>query len=230
MSTAGVRRGGTALTILGLAGLIGLFWLSFFWVSTEVNQGVAQRIFYVHVPAAWTSFMAIGISALCSGVYLWLRDDRLDRAALAAAEGGFVFATIVLITGPLWGKIAWGTYWTWEARLTLTLLLWFIFLGYFMVRGSTEDPEKGKRFAAVVAIVGAIDIPFIHVSVLWFRSLHPQPVVAKAEGPTLPGDMLTTLLVGVLVFTVIFFGLFLLRYALEGVRAEVQLRERRAPS
>ncbi len=230
MSTAGVRRGGTALTLIGLAGLIGLFWLSFFWVSTEVNQGVAQRIFYVHVPAAWTSFMAIGISALCSGVYLWLRDERLDRAALAAAEGGFVFATIVLVTGPLWGKIAWGTYWTWEPRLTLTLLLWFIFLGYFMVRGSTEDPEKGKRFAAVVALVGAIDIPFIHVSVLWFRSLHPQPVVAKAEGPTLPQDMLTTLLVGVLVFTVLFFGLFLMRYALEGLRAELQLRERRTSS
>ena len=230
MSTAGVRRGGTALTMIGLAGLIGLFWLSFFWVSTEINQGVAQRIFYVHVPAAWTSFLAIAIAALCSGVYLWLRDDKLDRAALAAAEGGFVFATIVLVTGPLWGKIAWGTYWTWEPRLTLTLLLWFIFLGYFMVRSATEDPEKGKRFAAVVAIVGAIDIPFIHVSVLWFRSLHPQPVVARVDGPSLPSDMLTTLLVGVAVFTVLFFGLFLMRYSLEGLRAELQLRERRTQS
>lgn len=228
--SVGVRRGGTALTVLGLAGLIGLFWLSFFWVSTEVNQGIAQRIFYVHVPAAWTSFLAIGIAALCSGVYLWLRDDKLDRAALAAAEGGFVFATIVLLTGPLWGKIAWGTYWTWEPRLTLTLLLWFIFLGYFMVRNATEDPEKGKRFAAVVAIIGAIDIPFIHVSVLWFRSLHPEPVVARVDGPTLPSDMLTTLLFGVAVFTVIFFGLFLMRYTLEGLRAELELRERRSHS
>ena len=92
-----------------------------------------------------------------------------------------MFATIMLTTGPLWGRIAWGTYWTWEPRLTLTLLLWFIFLGYFMVRSSTENPEKGKRFAAVVAIVGALDIPFIHLSVLWFRSLHPQPVVMKPE-------------------------------------------------
>ncbi|MEM7415364.1 MAG: cytochrome c biogenesis protein CcsA [Gemmatimonadota bacterium] len=227
MSTR-VARGGTALTLLGLAGLIGLFWLSFFWVSTEVNQGIAQRIFYVHVPAAWTSFLAVGIAALCSGVYLWLRDDKLDRAALAAAEGGFVFATIVLVTGPLWGKIAWGTYWTWEPRLTLTLLLWFIFLGYFMVRNATEDPERGKRFAAVVAVVGAIDIPFIHVSVLWFRSLHPEPVVARVDGPALPPDMLRTLLFGVAVFTVLFFGLFLMRYAVEGLRAEVALRERRS--
>ena len=228
MEISGLRRGGTALTLLGLAGLIGVLWMSFFWVSTEANPGVVQRIFYVHVPAAWTSFMAFGIAALCSAVYLWLRDDRLDRAAACAAEGGLVFATIVLTTGPLWGKIAWGTYWTWEPRLTLTLLLWFIFAGYFMVRNSTEDPEKGKRFAAVVAIVGALDIPFIHLSVIWFRSLHPEPVVAKPDGPTLPGDMLTTLFVSLGAFTVLFFGLFLFRYALEGLRAEAELRERRS--
>lgn len=228
MDIGGLRRGGTALTLLGLAGLIGVFWMSFFWVSTEANQGIVQRIFYVHVPAAWTGFLAFGIAALCSAVYLWLRDDRLDRAAACAAEGGLIFATIVLTTGPLWGKIAWGTYWTWEPRLTLTLLLWFIFAGYFMVRNSTEDPEKGKRFAAVVAIVGALDIPFIHLSVIWFRSLHPEPVVAKPDGPTLPGDMLTTLFVGLGAFTILFFGLFLFRYALEGLRAEAELRERRS--
>ena len=224
--SAGLRRGATGLTLLGLAGLIALYWLSFFWVSTEASQGIAQRIFYVHVPAAWTAFLAIGIAALCSGVYLWLRDDRLDRAAAAAAEGGLVFATIVITTGPLWGKIAWGTYWTWEPRLTLTLLLWFIFVGYFMVRNATEDPDRGKRFAAVVAIVGALDIPFIHVSVLWFRSLHPQPVVARVDGPSLPGDMLTTLLFGVLTFTVIFFGLFLFRYALGAAHSELEARTR----
>jgi heme exporter protein C len=227
MSTAGMRRGGTFLTLLGLCGLLTALWMSFFWVSTEVNQGIVQRIFYVHVPAAWTSFLAFGLCALTSAVYLWLRDDRLDRAAVCAAEGGLVFSTIVLTTGPLWGKIAWGTYWTWEPRLTLTLLLWFIFVGYFMVRNSTEDPEKGKRFAAVVAIVGALDIPFIHLSVIWFRSLHPEPVVAKPDGPSLPGDMLATLMMGLAAFTILFFGLFLFRYALEGLRAEAEIRARR---
>mgnify|MGYP006133316445 CR=1 FL=1 len=227
MSTAGMRRGGTFLTLLGLCGLLAALWMSFFWVSTEVNQGIVQRIFYVHVPAAWTSFLAFGLCALTSAVYLWLRDDRLDRAAVCAAEGGLVFSTIVLTTGPLWGKIAWGTYWTWEPRLTLTLLLWFIFVGYFMVRNSTEDPEKGKRFAAVVAIVGALDIPFIHLSVIWFRSLHPEPVVAKPDGPSLPGDMLATLMMGLAAFTILFFGLFLFRYALEGLRAEAEIRARR---
>ena len=193
VSYAGLRRGGLVLTLLGLAGLVLLCWMVFFWVSTEIRQGIVQRIFYVHVPAAWTAFLAFGISALCSAVYLWLRDDRLDRAALCAAEGGLVFATIMLTTGPLWGKIAWGTYWTWEPRLTLTL-----------------------------------DIPFIHLSVIWFRSLHPQPVVVKPEGPTLPGDMLTTLMTGLAVFTVLFTGLFLFRYALEGLRAEADLRARRS--
>jgi heme exporter protein C len=228
MTSTGIRRTGTALTLLGLAGLVLVYALSFFWVSTELSQGIAQRIFYVHVPAAWTSFLAFGLSALTSGMYLWLRDERLDRAALCAAEGGMVFATIMLTTGPLWGKIAWGTYWTWEPRLTFTLLLWFIFLGYFVVRGSTEDPQKGKRFAAVVAIVGALDIPFIHLSVVWFRSLHPEPVVMKPDGPSLPADMLTLLLTSLGVFTAIFFGLFLLRYALEGVRAELASRSRTA--
>jgi heme exporter protein C len=205
-----------------------VYWMSFFWVSTEIRQGVAQRIFYVHVPAAWTCFLAFGIAALTSAMYLWLRDERLDRVAVSAAEGGMVFGTIMLITGPLWGRIAWGTYWTWEPRLTLTLLLWFIFLGYFMVRGSTDNPEKGKRLAAVVAIVGALDIPFIHLSVLWFRSLHPQPVVVKPDGPSLPADMLTTLLMGFGAFTVLFLGLFLLRYSLENVRAELDARARQA--
>ena len=101
MSVKGIRLTGTALAVLGLLGLILVYWLSFFWVSTEVSQGIAQRIFYVHVPAAWSSFLAFGIAAFTSGMYLWLRDERLDRAALAAAEGGMVFATIMLLTGPL---------------------------------------------------------------------------------------------------------------------------------
>ncbi|MDA0312136.1 MAG: cytochrome c biogenesis protein CcsA [Gemmatimonadetes bacterium] len=226
MSVSGLRKGGVTLTALGLIGLVVIYWLSFFWVSTEIRQGIVQRIFYVHVPAAWTTGLAFGIAALTSAMYLWLRDERLDRAAVSAAEGGMVFGAIMLTTGPLWGKIAWGTYWTWEPRLTLTLLLWFIFLGYFMVRSATDNPEKGKRFAAVVAIVGALDIPFIHLSVIWFRSLHPAPVVIKPEGPSLPGDMLTLLLASFAVFTVLFFGLFLLRYALETVRVELDARAR----
>ncbi|MEQ9400831.1 MAG: cytochrome c biogenesis protein CcsA [Longimicrobiales bacterium] len=228
MRSSNIRNAGVALGALGVAGVLLLHWMVFFWVPTEATQGVIQRIFYVHVPSAWVAFLAFGIVALCSAVYLWLGDERLDRAAVAAAEGGMVFTTVVLLTGPMWGRIAWGTFWTWEPRLTLTLLLWFVYLGYFMVRSSTENPERGKRFAAVVGIVGALDIPLIHLSVIWFRSLHPAPVVLKPEGPTLPGEMLATLMVGLASFTLLFLGVFLLRYVLAAADHAVHLRERGA--
>jgi heme exporter protein C len=214
--------------------VLAAFWMIFFYAPTESSMGVVQRIFYVHVPSAWVAFMAFGIVALCSLGYLWLRDDRLDAIAVSAAELGTVFTTIVLVTGPLWGKIAWGAWWVWEPRLTLTLLLWFVYLGYFMVRGATESPERGKRFAAVMGIVGAVDIPLIHVSVLWFRSQHPQPVVMRPDGPRADPAILETLLLSLVAFTLLFFSLLLFRYAAErlGQRLEaLRLRaaERGAP-
>jgi heme exporter protein C len=227
MPSKGIRLSGLVLAVLGTLGVMSVQWMVFFWVPTEASMGIIQRIFYIHVPAAWVAFFAFGIVAICGAMYLWLGDDRLDQAAVAAAEGGMVFTTVVLLTGPLWGKIAWGTYWTWEPRLTLTLLLWFIYLGYFLVRASTENPERGKRFAAVVGLVGAADIPLIHLSVVWFRSLHPTPVVMKPEGPTLHPDMLTTLMVGFGSFTALFLGVFLLRYSLEAMSHVAAVRERR---
>lgn len=204
-----------ALASAGVATILAGHWMMAFWVPSEAEQGVVQRIFYVHVPAAWTTFLAVGIAALASGAYLWLDDERADAAAVAAAEGALVFGAIMLISGPLWGRIAWGTYWAWEPRLTLTLLLWFTYLGYFLVRGSVADPRRGRRFAAVVAVIGALNIPLIHVSVEMFRSLHPGPVVIKPEGPTLHPDMLATLMTFLAGFTLLFLGLFILRYAAE---------------
>lgn len=228
MPSKGLQMGGTVLAALGVLGTLALHWMVFFWTPTEASMGIIQRIFYIHVPAAWVAFFAFGIVALCSAVYLWLGDERLDQAAVSAAEGGMVFTSIVLLTGPFWGKIAWGTYWTWEPRLTLTLLLWFIYLGYFLVRAATENPERGKRFAAVVGIVGVFNIPLIHLSVIWFRSLHPTPVVMKPDGPTLHPDMLLTLMVGLLSFTLLFLGVFLQRYVLAAAEHQAAVRERRS--
>ncbi|MBI4540428.1 MAG: cytochrome c biogenesis protein CcsA [Gemmatimonadetes bacterium] len=219
MALAGLRRTGLALAGAGTLLVVLVHWQVFFWVPTEASMGVVQRIFYVHVPAAWVAFLAFGIVALCSAVYLWLGDERLDMAAVSAAEGGILFTTLVLVTGPLWARIAWGTWWTWEPRLTLTLLLWFIYLGYFLLRGASESPQRGKRFAAVLGIVGALDIPLIHVSVVWFRSLHPGPVVLKPEGPTLESRMIVTLFTALGGFTLLFLGLLVCRYAVERVRA-----------
>ncbi len=215
---------GLALGTVGIALVLLVHGLVFFWVPTERTMGVVQRIFYIHVPSAWVAFMAFGIVALCSAVYLWIEDERVDAAAVSAAEGGMYFTTIVLLTGPLWGKIAWGAWWVWEPRLTLTLLLWFIYLGYFLVRTSTENPQKGKKFAAVVGVVGVLDIPLIHLSVVWFRSQHPGAVVLKPDAPTLHPDMLTTLFIGVGGFTALFFSLFLFRYRLQRLRHERAVR------
>lgn len=223
----GTRRWGYALAALATAALLVSFWMIFYYAPTERSMGIVQRIFYVHVPSAWVAFLAFGIVALCSVGYLWLRDDRLDAISVSAAELGMVFTTIVLVTGPLWGKIAWGAWWVWEPRLTLTLLLWFIYLGYFVLRGATESPERGKRFAAVLGIVGAVDIPLIHVSVNWFRSQHPQPVILRPEGPSAAPEIVHTLLVSLLAFTLLFFALLLFRYGLEVLRArEEALRVR----
>lgn len=206
---------GVALTCVGVAGVLVANWMVLFWVPAEARQGAIQRLFYVHVPAAWIAELAFAITALSGAIYLWLRDERADAAAVTAAEGGLYFAALLLIAGPLWAKVAWGTYWAWEPRLTLTLLLVFIFVGYFMVRGSAASPERAKAYSAVVAIVGALDIPLIHMSVYWFRSLHPEPVVLRPEGPSADPRMLLTLLVSLGAFTLVFFGCFRLRYAVE---------------
>ena len=234
METGNGRRTGTGgagrlgylgfgLAAAGVATILAVHWMVAFWVPTEAEQGVVQRIFYMHVPAAWACFAAVTVAGLASAVYLWLEDERGDMAAVAAAEAALVFGAIVLLTGPLWGRLAWGTYWTWEPRLTLTLLLWFSYLGYFLIRASVANQRKGKRFAAVVAIIGALSLPLNHVSVVWFRSLHPEPVVLKTDGPTLPQEMLVTLLTSLGGFVMLFFGIFTIRYAVENFsRARVR--------
>ncbi|CAN5642418.1 cytochrome c biogenesis protein CcsA [soil metagenome] len=226
-SMQGTRRWAAGFAVLAAAVILYAFWMIFFYVPTERSMGIVQRIFYVHVPSAWVAFLAFGIVALCSAGYLWLRDERLDAIAVSAAELGTIFTTIVLITGPLWGRIAWGAWWVWEPRLTLTLLLWFIYVGYFMLRGATDNVEQGKRFGAVLGIVGAFNIPLIHMSVQWFRSLHPQPVILRPEGPQADPEIVQTLLVSLLGFTLAFFALLLYRYGLERLRAQVELARAR---
>ncbi|HEX2201706.1 MAG TPA: cytochrome c biogenesis protein CcsA [Longimicrobium sp.] len=221
-SLAGVRRWSAVLGAAATATILYGLWMVFFWVPTERTMGIVQRIFYLHVPSAWVAFLAFGIVALCSLGYLWLKDPRLDAIAVSAAEQGLVFTTIVLITGPLWGKLAWGAWWVWEPRLTLTLLLWFIYAGYFMLRGAAESPERGKRFAAILGVVGAVDIPLIHVSVNWWRSQHPQPVILRPEGATADPEIVRTLMVWLLGLTLLFFALLLARYGAERLGERVE--------
>src|SRR2546429_6162147 len=190
-------------TVAGAA-VLGTVIRAAYFTPLEVRQGAAQKIFYIHVPAAWVAFLAFFLVAVASGTYLWLRDQRLDRFAESSAEVGVVFTTVVLITGPLWGKPIWGTYWTWDARLTLTLFLWFIYVGYIILRGAIEGRSMRARYSAVLGILGAFLIPFIHLSVYLFRTMHPMPIVMKPSAPSLPNEMLVTLLISFLSFTLLY--------------------------
>ena len=203
--------------LTGLA-LLGAMVAIAFYAPVEATQGVVQKIFYVHVASAWSSYLAFFITFVSSILYLWKRDRAWDLLALASAEVGVVFCTAVLLSGPFWGKPIWGTWWTWDARLTSTLVLWLIFVGYLLLRPFAGEGERGARFAAAVAIIGFLDIPLIHLSVRWWRTLHPAPVVMNREGPQLPIEMLQTLLLTLLAFTLLTITFIAIRAELERLR------------
>ncbi|MGH7635513.1 MAG: cytochrome c biogenesis protein CcsA [Gemmatimonadaceae bacterium] len=197
-----------------------------YFTPLEAVQGPAQKIYYVHPTSAWVAFLAFGIVALASIGYLWLKDLKLDCVAESAAEVGVVFTTVTLITGSLWGKPIWGTWWTWDARLTLTLFLWFIYVGYLVLRGAIEDREMRARYSAVLGILGALLIPFIHLSVYLFRTLHPMPIIGKPSRPSLPNEMLETFALAFVSFTILFIAFFRARYHLAIARDELDAEER----
>src|SRR3954447_25310573 len=209
-----VRRG-TLITAVALLGVAGVYVLAWGYTPIEARQGVAQKIFYLHVPSAWSALLSFSLVGIVSALYLWLNDPRLDRFAAASAEVGLAFSAVMLTTGPIWAKPIWGTWWTWDARLTLTLFLFFLFVGYLALRAAIHDPGERARFSAVVGILGMVLVPFIHLSVYLFRTLHPQPIVLKPSAPSLPAEMLRTLLISVAVFTLLYVGFVMTRYGLE---------------
>jgi heme exporter protein C len=219
-SARALVRGGTAITVLALLALAGVYVLALEFTPIEARQGAAQKIFYLHVPAAWSALLAFSLVGICGGLYLWLNDRRLDRFAASSAEVGVAFGAVMLTTGPIWAKPIWGTWWTWDARLTLTLFLFFLFVGYLALRAALHDPSERARFSAVVGVLGLLLVPFIHLSVYLFRTLHPQPVVLKPSAPSLPPEMLRTLLISALVFVVLYAGLVTIRYGLALVEEE----------
>ena len=202
------------LIAIAVLAVVGAYIRAIFFTPAEALQGMAQKIYYLHLPAALNAYIAFGLVAIASLAYLWLRDERADRLAESAAEVGLLFTTVVLITGPIWGKPIWGTWWTWDARLTLTLFLWFIYAAYLVLRGAVEEPVMRARYSAVLGILGVLLIPFIHLSVYLFRTLHPMPIVLKPERPSLPGEMLTTLLLSFAAFALLCIALIRVRYRL----------------
>lgn len=198
------------LLILGVfLMLVGIVW-ALVVAPTEAIQGLPQRIMYVHVPAVVTAYAALLVVFAASVLFLWRREPRWDRLGHASAELGVLFITMTLLSGSIWGRPVWGTWWTWDARLTTTLILWFIYVGYLVVRAGAPG-ARGARAAAVIGIVGVLDLPLIHWSAILLRGLHPQPTVFRPEGPALPASMLAPLVVNVVAFLVIFGALLSLR-------------------
>jgi heme exporter protein C len=190
--------------------------MAFFYAPTEAVQGHVQRVFYIHVPTAWITYLAFVVVALASVLVLRGRDsERWDRIAGASGEVGFVFATVFLVTGMIWAKRAWGIAWAWDARLTSALVLWLIYGGYVLFRSLNPPGDRRARLSAVIGIIGAIDIPIVHFAVLWWNSAHPAPTVLRPGGPDLPGSMLLTLLVSLVAFTILFAAMLVARISLE---------------
>jgi heme exporter protein C len=207
------------LFALAVIGVVAAVVRVVFFTPIEATQGAAQKIYYIHVPAALSAYLALTVSALMSMVYLWLHDERSDRLAESGGEVALLFTSVVLTTGPLWGKPIWGAWWTWDARLTLTLFLWFVTASYLVLRGAIDEPTARARYSAVLAVLAALLIPFIHLSVYLFRTLHPMPIVLKPERPSLPSEMLTSFVFSTLAFLFFCAMLIRARYRLAVARA-----------
>lgn len=200
----------SALTRLGFVAwalvAVALF-LIFFVAREAVDEmgGQLQRIFYVHVPSAWVAYLGFAIVFIASIAYLRTGSRRWDLLAHAAGEVGVVFCSLVLITGPIWAKPVWGTYWQWDARLTSALVLWLTYVGYLFLRGLATDPARAGRIAAVVGIVGFINVPIVHFSVYWWRTLHPSgPTPANpVEASGLGGPEMLAFFTSLIAFTLL---------------------------
>ncbi|GAG28561.1 unnamed protein product, partial [marine sediment metagenome] len=203
---------------LGLVLMIAALYLIFLHVPTERDMGVVQRIFYFHVPLAWVSLLAFSFVFVFSILYLWKRAMKWDTLAHASAEVGVVFITLVLITGTIWAKSIWGAWWTWDARLTATLVLWLTYLAYLLVRNYAAEQTQGARLAAVLGIVGFIDVPIVVLAVNLWRTQHPPALIFEG-GITSP--MLLTILVSIAAFTVLYVVMLTLSTSMKKLEAKV---------
>jgi len=215
-------RVGHVINLIALLLLAGIYLRALAYTPVEASQGLAQKIFYLHVPAAIWAETAMIFVGLASVFYLFTKDPRLDRFAASSAEVGTIFCAIVLTTGPIWGKPIWGTWWSWDARLTFTLFLFLLYVGYLLLRNAVPDPGARARFAAVLGICGMCEVPFIHLSVYMFPTLHPMPIVLQPGRPKLPGSMLTTWLLSLGVFTLLYVGFVLQRYGISDLREQIE--------
>jgi heme exporter protein C len=195
------------LTVLtGLLMLTGLY-MALGYAPTEVTMGAVQRVFYWHVPANWAGFLAFFVTLAASAVYLWKRDERADMVAMASAELGLWLLSMGIITGSIWARPVWNTWWTWDPRLTTATICWLAYVAYFMLRGALDDPERARRLSAVYGIVAFLTVPMTFLSISMLRTIHPN-LFGSSDGAkgtfNMTPKMLQTLLFNIFTFTLLY--------------------------
>jgi heme exporter protein C len=213
-----------ALALIMIA--LGLYW-ALIQAPRDALQGDVQRIMYLHLPSILTAYLSFFLVFIGSCLYLWKREKRDDNLAHSAAELGVLFTALTIIEGSIWGKPTWGVWWTWDARLTLTAILLLIYSGYLMLRSLIDDEDRAALSAAILGIIGFLDIPLIHMSVYWWRTLHQPPSILRPD--KLPWEnvhpaMLTALVINFVGFLLLYFYLLSLRLRLGEVRSEIKAR------
>lgn len=210
-----------ALGILAVIGLVTGLYTGFLYAPPDAVQGEVQRIMYLHVPLILVSYLAFFVVFVTSILYLARRCERHDAIAHSSAEIGVLFTALAIAAGSIWGRPTWGTWWTWDARLTTTTILLLIFIGYLMLRALVDDPSRGATFSAVLGIIGFLDVPIIHMSVVWWRTLH-QPASVLRPGPsTVAPDMQVALYTNLAAFVLLYAYFLVKRVRLEEARWEL---------
>lgn len=210
-----------------LAGLLSLpllavgTWMALVWSPPEIHMGQDVRLLYAHVPTILTGYLAFTVTLLASLALLWRKDLKWDDLAVASAEVGVVLTVVAVVVGAIWGKLTWGVYWTWDPRLTTTAVLVVVFAGYLLLRALTDDAWIRARISAVVAIIGFLDIPVVHFSVVWWRSLHQScTICSPLQDPTMNDRMELTLIVNMIAFALLFVFLLVKRLCLARLERE----------
>jgi heme exporter protein C len=194
-------------------------YFAFIYAPVEARMGIIQKIFYFHVSSAWVGFFALFVTFIASIIFLIKRSRLADDIAAASAEIGLLFCTIVILTGPLWAKPTWGAWWSWDPRLTTTLILWFIYAGYMFLRKFIDEPEKRGVYSAILGIIGFFDVPIVFFSIRWWRTIHPN--VVQSGGGGLHPDMLTALFVSLGAFSLLYLSMMIKRVKLAKLERKI---------
>lgn len=220
------KRGLVGAAVLALVAASA--YASLFIAPTERTMGLIQRIFYFHAASAWAGMTAFSVCFLANLLYVWRRQPKWDSLGVSAAEVGLAFITIVLITGPIWAKPVWGIYWTWDARLTSTFVLWLLYISYLLLRTLIEEPDRRALLSALFGIFAFLDVPLVFGAIRWWRTQHPAPVIMGGPGSGLEPTMRAVFFFSVFALHALMAFLIVERYSLEKLRLELEIVRREA--